>query len=93
MDWPSRVSPGYYEAPRPDSYASTPGMVLTAPTGEQLGTLLLKLVEWIIEPIDLTSEGSVSSFQPPPGTEITPEGHQIPSNILTLISKNTTYSM
>ena len=67
-------------------------MVLTAPTGEQLGVLLLKLVEWIIEPIDLTSEDSASVFQPLSGTAINPEGHRIPSNILTLISKNTTYS-
>jgi len=68
-------------------------MVLTASTGEQLGTLLLKLVEWITEPIDLTGEDSVSGFQPPSGTSIAPGGHQIPSNILTLIAKNTTYSM
>lgn len=55
--------------------------------------LLLRLVEWISEPIDLTSDDSVSIFQPPSGTTVTPGGHQIPSNILTLIAKNTTYSM
>ena len=70
-------------------------MILSAKTGEQLGDLLLKLIEWIIEPriIDLTLEKPGSNFQPPANTAIVSIGNQIPTDVLDLIAQDTTYSM
>jgi hypothetical protein len=70
-------------------------MVLHGDTGESLGTLLLKLIEWMTEPpvIDLTLEEFDLKFQPPAHTTVTPIGDQVPSDVLVLIAENTAYSM
>jgi len=70
-------------------------MVLSAGTGGQLGALLLRLIEWMVEPqiIDLTCEEFGIMFQPPANTTVTPMGDQIPSNTLVLVAENTTYSV
>lgn len=93
--WPTRISPGNLPTPRPYQAHSTIGVVLSAETGEQLGDLVLKLIEWMIEPpvIDLTLEEFGSNFQPPPHTTAVPISGRMPSDVLVLIAENTTYSM
>jgi len=93
--WPKRISPSSLSTPLPCQERSSVEMILSAKTGEQLGDLLLKLIEWIIEPrvIDLTLEEPGSSFQPPAHTNVMPVGNQMPTDVLVLIAQDTTYFM
>jgi len=95
--WPKRISPGNLPGLQPYEQRSAEGMILSATTASGLGMLLLRLIEWIIEPpvIDLTLEefGRVSAFLPPANTTVTSPGDQISSDILVLIAETTTYSM
>lgn len=60
-----------------------------------MGTLLLKLIEWIIEPevIDLTLEEPETAFSPPANTTFTSTDDKIPSDVIVLVAESATYSM
>lgn len=70
-------------------------MNLGGNTAEDLGKLLLYLIEYIARPtvIDVTLEEFGGSFIPPANTSLTPAGVHVVSGLLDLVAGNTTYSM
>ena len=93
--WPNRISPNDEVIPQRYGKVSAVGILLSADSGEKLGELLFRLVEWIIAPptIDLTLEELEGPFIPPAGTILSPTTDEIPPGLLPLIADNTTYSM
>jgi hypothetical protein len=91
--WPGRILPNNQHIPTPYGQHAAERIILTAETGELLGKLLLKLIEWMVEPhvIDLTVEGSGTSFKPPANTSVSPSGDKTPTDMLALVAEDTVY--
>jgi hypothetical protein len=93
--WPQRISPNRGLVPWLCEKPGGVRLVLAGETGKKLGELLCKLVEWMIAPppIDLTLEGLGATFEPPPGTTLSPASSRIPSDLLALIAGGASYSV
>lgn len=92
--WPGRLSPQPKKLPPTSGPSpSSPDIILTAPTGAELGNLLLELISWMAEGvIDLT--GEKPDFTPPSNTSfLLPDGIEMPTNLHILGGSATTYSV
>lgn len=86
--WPQRVSPNTQYIPWLCNHNSPAEIGLHAETGEQLGTLLLELIEWL-----LIGHGTGDKFNPPPDTSLVTSMDKIPETLLIPVAGNTTYYM
>ena len=93
--WPERITPSYWIAPWPPERRSSIPLGLNADNACQMGSLVVKLVGWMVNPsfIDLTIDEPVPSFEPPAGTTVTPAGDQLPRDLSLLIGEETRFSM